>query len=315
MDNQIFFPLINPVKLVRVGRANLAKYFTKFMDDYLFQERLNYWQQPEDYTQIWQITESLNMQFTSTFDPIIVELVNQYGFPVITLSALVGLQNKDYPNTFSFEIKMSLANLATGIYFLKVTAGVGDQQVIYISGKQYVSSTQIENSICHEYSNSRFHADVVFETGMVFQYRIFGNFGFLNPERKDEFYKNQPLSPVLLSSKVSRQYPLNYGDNSGITDDEVDLINRIWSCDNVTIDGKPFCLADGSKFEFTTIDRYPKRGLKVIVEEGENRNSKVVIIGQNSELQFTYGIMVDKKVFGDTGNQGSSNAVPVTLIR
>ena len=315
MDNQIIFPFINPVKLVQVVRTNLAKYFTKHFDDYLFAERLHYWQQPEDYTQIWQTTDSINLQFSSTFNPIQVQLINQYGFPVITLSGIVGLPNKAYPSTMTFEVKMSLASVKTGVYYVKVTAGINTQQVVYISGAQYISETQIQDSLCVEYYNSRFHADIIFETGIKFQHRILGNFGFLEPIRKDEFFKNQPLSPSLLSSKVSRQFPLHFGDNFGLPDDTIDLLNRIWSCDNVSIDNKPFCLADGSKFEFTQVDRYPKRGLKLNVEEGVNRNSKIVMVGTDTNRQFTYGIMVDKKVFGDTGNQGSSNAVPVTSVQ
>lgn len=315
MDNQIIFPFLNPVKLVQIGRVSLAKYFTKQFDDFLFKERLHYWQQPEDYTQIWQTTDSINLQFTSTINPINVVLINQYGYPVITLNGIVGLQNSAFPNSYTYEVKMSLAAVVTGFYTLKVTAGFGLQQINYISGAQYISSTQIENSLCLEYFNSRFHADVIFETGMKFQHRILGHFGYLEPTRKDEFFKNQPLSPSLLSSKISRQFPLHFGDNFGIPDDTIDLINRIWSCDNVSIDGKAFCLADGSKFEFTAVDRYPKRGLKLNVEEGLNRNSKIVTIGANNQMQFTYGIMVDKKVFGDTGNQGSSNAVPVISIQ
>jgi hypothetical protein len=310
-DNYIYFPLLNPVKVVENDRANLPKYFTKHLDDYLFKERLYNYQQPEDFMQIWQTTDIITMQFESTFDPIIVQLVNKYGMPVITLPALIGLPNKFYPNTFSFEVNMSLGAVATGCYKIKISAGSGISTKIFISEWQYISRDQIENSLCIEYFNSRFHADVLFETGIKFQHRILGAFGKLDPGRKDERFTNQRNSPSLLNSKVSRQFPIFFGDNWGLTDDQIDFINRVWSCDNVSIDNKQFCFADNSKFEFFEIERVPRRGMKIMVEEGINRNSKIVQVNADSNKKLVTSIIVDANVFGDTSNQGSSNTVPV----
>lgn len=314
-ENFIRIPFVNPVRFYDTDQEALSKYFTKHFDYYRFTERLYTWQPYETYDQIWQTDDIIRLQFESTMDPIIVQLVDENGIAVITLPALIGLPNRFYPNTFSFEVEMSLAGVNDGCYHLLITAGSsGPQQKTMISGCQCISSTQLENTLCLEYWNSRFAQDVVFETGIRFQYRVPGYFGLLEPGRKDELYRDQRYNPALLNSKVSRLWPVHFGDYRGLTDDEIDLLNRIWSCDNVLIDNKPFGISDGGKFEFTGEETYPKRGVKLMVEEGVNRNSRIFQINTDDTKKLMHAIVVDKKVWGDTSNQGSSNAVPILVV-
>lgn len=315
MDNQLNIPFLNPVKFYDVDRASLDKYFTKHFDDWMYPERLYDWQSPETYYQIWQVDDIINLQFTSTFDPLIVDVLDSDGNVVLTFPALIGLPNIFYPNTYSFEVSISLASLTTGCYTLKITAGTGLTQRFFISNKMYVSETPIQNSICLEYYNSRFLGDVMFESGIKFQFRVHGNIGFLEPGRKDELYKDERYNPAVLNSKIFRQWPVSFGDEFGLPDDIIDLINRIFSCSNVSIDNKPFGITEGGKIEFIEIgNEYPKRGLKLIVEEGLNRYSTIYAINVDTTKKLLTSIMVDNKAFGDTGNQGSSNTVPVLYV-
>lgn len=315
MANNLYIPELNPILLFEVDRSNIGAYFTKHFEKYPFAERLYDWQQPEDYVQVWQTTDIIYMQFESTFDPIIVELVDEEGASVITLPALIGLPNKFLENTYSFEVSMSLGSVTTGCYKLKVTAGSGETQKIFLSGCQYISETQLENTILFEYWNSRFHKDVVFETGIQFQKRIPGHFGFLDKQRKDEVYRDERYNPTLLGSKSSKQWTIYHGDEYGLPDDEINFIDEMWSCDNVLVDGKPFGIADGGKLEYITIEDYPKRGLSLKIEEGINRNSRLYELGTDTTKKLATTIIVDAAVFGDTSNQGSSNTVPVFNIQ
>lgn len=312
-DNILFVPFVNPVKFYEVITP-VSKYQLKQFDDYKFEDRLLPWQSTEFYEQIWQTDDIINLQFESTFDPIIVSLINDDGGSVITLPALIGLANKFLANTYSFEVAMSLSSVPTGCYRVKIVAGTGGSQRTYLSGHQYISSTPITNTICLEYFNSRYHQDVVFETGIKFQYRIFGYLGFLDPGRKDELYRDERWNPALLNSRTTRHFPVFFGNERGITDDEIDLLNRIWSCDNVTIDKKAFGIADNGKFEFTGETDYAKRGLRLLLEEGINRNSKAFAITTDTSKKLVTTIIVDASVFGDTSNQGSANTVPVYNI-
>jgi hypothetical protein len=313
-DNFLYIPFINPVKFFEVGATYLEKYQTPHFDDHKFSDRLLPWQSLEGYEQLWQDTDIIKLQFESTFDPILVSLIDEDGNAVLTLPTLIGLPNKFLANTYSFEVAMSLAGVATGCYQLKILAGSGDTQKTLLSGCQFISSEPIPNSLCLEYFNSRYHEDVVFETGIQFQFRVFGHIGFLDPGRKDELYRDERYNPALLNSRTLRQWPVTFGDERGLPDDIIDLLNRIWSCDNVLIDNKSFGIADDSKFEFVGEEGYPMRGVKLTVEEGINRNSKLFTINSDPNKKIITTIIVDAKVFGDTSNQGNNNVVPVINI-
>ena len=128
-SNFIYIPELNPVIFYETVRENLPKYFTKFMGDFMFSERQYAWQQRSDYIQVWQTTDIINLQFESTFDSIIVKLLDENGDAVIELPALIGLPNKFITNTFSFEMNMSLADLETGYYRLQTTRPPPQPQV------------------------------------------------------------------------------------------------------------------------------------------------------------------------------------------
>lgn len=313
-NNFLYIPELNPIVFYDVDRTSYNKYFTKHFEYFKFDERLYYWQQRENYKQIWQTDDIIYLQFESTFDPIIVSILDQYGVTKNTFSALIGLPNKFIDGTFAFQVEISLADLPTGCYFIKIEAGTGDEKKTLISDKQFVSSAQLPNTILLEYWSNSFHKDVMFESGIKFQFRVPGSFGFLDKPRKDEYYRDEKYNATLLSSKSSKQWPLYFGDQFGLPDDIINLIDEIWSCDNVLVDNKPFCIADGAKFEYVTVDRYPKRGMKINVEAGINRNSRIFSVTTDTTKKLITTVIVDAKVFGDTSNQGSSNTIPTYNI-
>lgn len=314
IQNYFYIPELNPVVFFKKDNASLPKFQYRHFEDFPFAKRSYFWQEPADYCQVWQTTDIIYLQFESTFDPIIVSLLDSNGNAVLVLPALIGLPNKFLPYAYSFEVGMSLAGLTTGCYTIQIEAGIGAEKETYISGfHQYISSTILENTLMLEYKNSRFHNDVIFETGIVFQKRIPGFIGFLDPARNDDKYKDQRYNPALLNSRVSKQWPVHFGDEYGLPDDEINTLHQIWSCNNVFIDQRPFGLA--GNFEYVAVDRYQKRGVKVLVEAGINRNSRIFAAGVDSTKKLITTAIVQAKIFGDTAAQGSNNTVPVTNIQ
>lgn len=316
-DNLIYFPEVNPVIFYDSARANLPIYFTRFMDKWMFSERIMDWQHREEFSDIWQTTDIIRLQFEANFDPIIVKLLDSNGNAAITLPALIGLPNSKIPGLFSFEVEMSLAGVTEGCYILQVTAGTGPGTKIFYSNVQSIFESQIRNSILLEYWDSKsFYKDVIWKTGIRFQKRIFGHLGFLEKPRKDILYHDDRNNPQMLNSTATKQWPLFCGDEFGIPDDLFNLIDEIWGLDNVLIDGKPFGISDGGKVEFLDIGdgEYPKRGIKYTVEEGINRNSRIFAVDTDTTKKIMANIIVEGKVFGDLSNQGSSDAVPIANI-
>ncbi|RYY14474.1 MAG: hypothetical protein EOO04_30155 [Chitinophagaceae bacterium] len=288
---------------------------TKHFDDFKFEQRLLPWQEQERYERIWQTTDIVNLQFTASFSPITVQLLDENDDIVLALPALVGLPNIYVPGAYLFSVNMSLATVNTGCYHFRIIAGpAGPTQKTYTSGCHYVSQDPIPQSILIEYFHSMYHEDVIFETGIKFQCRMFGHIGFLDPGRNDEFFRDQRYNPGLLNSRTVRQWPVFFGNEFGLADDDIDLLNRIWSCDNVFLDNKAFGVSDNSKFEFTEEEYFPKRGVTITVEEGINRASKIFALNLDTSKKIMASVNVESTVFGDTSNSGSSNTVPVHNI-
>ncbi len=314
-DNAIYIPFINPVKVYDPARAVTDTFLTPHFDDFEFEERLLPWQTAKNFYQVWQTTDIIKMQFESTFDPIIVELVDEHDAAIITLPALIGLPNKYVANTWSYEVSMSLATVTTGCWKLKVTAGsAGPSQKIFYSKWMFVSEETIPNTLLIEYWNTRFHEDVIFETGIKFQIRYYGFIGHLKPGRNMEVYKDQKLNPAVLSNRTFRQFELSFGDEFGLPDDEIDRLNRIWSCNNVLVDNKSLAAIEGNLFDIEAVEHYARRGVKMIVDEGINRGSKIFSVNIDPTKKLQYAINVEAKVWGDTSNQGSANTVPIITV-
>jgi len=317
-DNFIYIPELNPVNFFEVGRAVHPKYFTKHFEQFPFPERGYPWQEPAEYCQVWQTSDIIRFQFISNFDPIIVQLVDEYGNVVIDLPTLIGLPNKFMPGYFAFEAEMALSGLPTGCYKLKLTLGPsGDSQKVLESSCQYIYDGVIENTLLVQYYSSKpYFKDIMFISGIKFEMRVHGwiNHDGLENPRKDEFYRNEPYTSVLLNSKSTKEYPAYFGDEFGLPPDITNLLNHIFGCDNVIIDNKPFGLSPSGKFEYIEVEQYRKRGLKLILEEGINRNSRIFAVTTDTTKKIMAAAFVSLDVFGDLSNQGSSNAVPVDNV-
>ena len=314
MDNFIQISYANPIKFFEVGLTQDAAFFTKHFNDYKYNNRLYFWQKQDSNCQIWQTTDIIKLQFTANFSPIIFELVNKYNSTVITLTASQGIANLSVPGSYTYEIACSLAGLQTGCYYIRLTCGSGVSKKVFVSDCQYISSEIIENSLLLGYKNSRYHLGMLFETGIMPQFRVMGSFGQFDFMQKNEQYRNQQWRPSLLNSKVSKQQFVFFGDGYGLADEQIDLLNYIWSCNYVLIDNKQFTPSDGSKFEYVAVDNYAKRGIKLMVEDANNYNSKIVGLPLDPNNRIVTQVLVSRKVFGDLSNQGSTNTVPVINI-
>lgn len=317
MDNTIYTPELNPVVFYRADRATTDGFQTAHFEDFPFGERGKDWLQTGRFKQVWQTDDIINLQFTSTFDPIIVTLLNTADEAIITLPALIGLPNIYYPNAFSFEVAMSLAGVETGCYRLQRTLGsAGPSQVIEYSDWMYISSDPIEDTILIQYKHSRFYKDVIFETGIEFGLRVpaWIDYDRQGRKSKQELYRDERYNQTILNSHSAKNVPVYFGDELGISTDIINIIELALECDSFKLDNKLMCVADGASLEYIDFESQRFRGMHCIMEPGINRSSRITSVDTDTTNKLTYGIMVDRKVFGDTSNQGSGNTVPVLTV-
>ena len=315
MANEIYIPLINPLRFYDPAFSQPAAYQSKQFDDYAAADRLVPWQEMLLRPQVWQNTDRIRLQFISSFDPVVVELLTTDNRVIVSLPTLIGLPNKFMAGFYSFEADLSLATVPDGCYRLRLKLGSGPNMKTLESPLFRVSVDTIPDTLLLEYWNDTTHADVMFETGIKFQYRIPGWLHTYEPSNRVEAYRDERNNPVTLSARSSRQFTVQFGTETGVNDDEVDLLRLIWSCRNVLIDGKPFGVVDGGKMEFITIDtKLANRGVSIKVEEGVNRFSSIYSIERDTTKRLLTAAMVDPAAIGDTANSGNSNLIPITII-
>lgn len=314
-EDMLYIPFENPVKFFRTTRFMLqqAKYFTKRFDDFMFSERGYSWQDESEYCDIWQTSDTVRIQVESVSDPVVLFLVDHDGRKIRTIPAQLKLRNINLENTFAYEMELSLAGLDSGCYYFQLEVGGGLDLQIFISSCQSIYDGQIEGSLLLEYRNSIAKGDVLYETGITFMKRLFGYIGKLEPGAKNEMARDQKWNPVMLNSIPFRSWPIFFGTDYGVPDDIIDLLNRVWGCDDVLVDGDPYGVSDGGKFEFFESDSmYRKRGVKLVVDEGVNRNSKMFSLSnQDTTKRIVWAIFVDPGMLGAIGSDESTDAVKI----
>lgn len=300
--NRLYYPKLNPVRFYDIDPVAIPQYLTKHYDRFAFRETIQPWEEPVTYEQKWLKDDIIYFQFTSNYSLIQLDVIDCNSRTYITVNATQVRANKFVPGWYVFEAQISLATLDEGLYFIKRTLG-GEK--VSISEPQHVYS-QLENTIIFEYSNSRYHGDVIFETGIRFGFRVEAVLGRIMPGTEDEFYKDQPLNPRLLKSEAFEGQKLMIGGSAGVPDWVVVLLNRIWTCNSVRLDGKEYAKNGEAKFSFKEEDNYPMRGIEYEVLEGLNRGSEIVDLDANLNTRLLVVHNIEGKLFGDVSNQNNN---------
>lgn len=311
-NNFLYIPELNPLIFWEKNKTQLPTFFTKFMEDYEFSLRGYYWQDKETYCQPWQDTDIIYLQMASSFSPLVVQIKNEYGDVILQRSANGTIPHLYIADLFIYEFQLSLAGLQEGCYVVELLAGYGAYQKVYYTWHIFISNSQLDNTFLIKYKSSKkVFKDVMFNTGIEFQLRVPGCFGFLNKVRKDEIYRDQQYNSTLVNSKSAKQYPVSFGDEFGLPDDMINLIDEIFSCDIVRIDERLFGIAERSKIEYVEAKRSRRRGMRMTLEDGLNRHSRINQTLQDPTKRLVATAMVSPKVWGV---QTGSNVIPVTNI-
>lgn len=310
MANQFSIPYSNPVRFYEMNKTEVAQYLTRHFDDYSFrvQNAAKPWMSQTLYKQKWQTSDITYFQFQSDFEPIQVEIIDCYGIARLTQLSLQVRAHKYIPNMYIYQNSISWAAFSPGTYYFKIT----------LAGNKVLISEPQEIKVMHkhtaliEYKNNRYHADVVYETGIKFGFRVEGTFGELEPGSRSVIYKDQRRNPSILSSTPYKTFPFYIGASRGCPSWVYDILNFAWSCNEVTVDGKNYAWdVEEPKFEFNTQERWQLRGAVMELTEGINRGSKYFTPTLDPNKRVTLVYQIDGTIYGDLSSQAGSNIVPI----
>jgi hypothetical protein len=310
MANIINIPFLNPVRFVDLDPVELPQFQTKHFDDYWFKEQLQDYETVIDFKQKFQTSDTIYLQFEANFASIQLQVIDCEQNVLLSQAATQVRANKYLPGYYVYEITLSLAAFDPGTIWLKLSLGLGSKFCI---SEPIQIAESWPNTILFQYNHSKYHGDVIFETGIVFGFRCEGVIRRLDPASERTFYRDQKLNPTTLKVRPFRAFELGIGHLTGIPDWMIDKMDWIWSCDNVLSDGKSFAVLEDSKFEDQEIHKqYPLRHWTLKIQEGINRASKIVGVDVNPNKKLFVVYQIDGTVFGDLSAQAGSNLVPIT---
>ncbi len=211
--------------------------------------------------------------------------------------------NRYVSGYFIYEASFSLIGLTPDrIYSFKGIAGS-----VPIKSEPFRIATKLPHSLYCEYYNSQYHGDVIFETGIIFSLRIPGYLKYGVPGSKSVVYEDQVLNDTVVSARTFRNWTLFVGEGGGVPPWLIDKINEMFTCDNVTIDGKQFTVPQGSNWTEYKDDRNNLVGYSIVLRETINRRSKRITDTGDPNKKVTLIYNIDSPLMSDlSANAGTT---------
>lgn len=196
-----------------------------------------------DYTQIFSVTDNIMLQLTSDHeqapDVMLVDCVS--GNSTEISGATSKLNNSVWLHLFSVSAPKE------GCYRLEV-GGHRSAPFEVTSNEMELSNTKLVRYTNASNNNA---LDTIFELGdekFYFEFRVECGFrsNGLQPKLDAESFRDQHQRLSYLYQHPYLVETLTFGQASGLPACYVNMINRIFCCDSVSIDGEDICRSDGA---------------------------------------------------------------------
>jgi hypothetical protein len=304
-NNIVDIPFLNPIRFVPVSSEN------RNFDSQLFYSMIRDYETKIEYCQKWHYGDTIYLQVISNFAPVQIEFMTCSGKVLNTYNGTTKTSPFIDPSFAIYEFAINIPVIEEGRYYYRLNIGYDVTLEQFLSEPQYIQSED-PNTIMFNYRQSYNEFDVVFDTGITFGFRVDGSIGPLNPKSKDAVWNNQTYNLETISSIPYRVFKLAIGGMYGAPDWVVDKVNRILSCNTVSIDNRRYTKEDGAQWEAVTAEYYPMKGWKIDIRQTENRYS---LRGQNNNSpaeQFAVVYNIETKIFGTFNDNASNNVIQVT---
>jgi hypothetical protein len=298
---------LNPQNWVKVSPTEIPQYNSKWIDDYFWKLRLNEYQKSAPpYFQLWQNNDVIDLQWENNAGQITIETKTCQGKTVASYIMQQKQQNTFDPSYFIYEAHMAQTLLPPGIYFNVAKVGVSPISDVLISEPFYIQSKH-PSTLLIQYKHRHFREGMIFETGIEPSLRIKAYWEMLDPESTDTTFEDQIADMVTLKSVPYRLWKLHIEQ---IPDWMINILNFIFGCSSVRIDGIAFSKNKEAKIESNTpsfnkaLANYTIELREAQAKQGKEFPSTVV-----SNDEITLMVNAESKGFADTSENASSSIV------
>jgi hypothetical protein len=272
-----------------------------FDDDWFYQQ-IKSFETRRDYFQKWRRSVKTKFQINSTIAPDDFKLYNKAGTLIKSFAwTLVASGGSLGLDVYECEIDFTTGVAIDGIYFLYLKAELLSVKFEAISEPILIQNTH-PNTLLFSYKNSVNDFGVIFSTGSSYNFICEAGVMDYEPMRERSAYVDEIQNTTTLSATPYRQFKLYIGEAPGVAPYVVDILNRIFSCDNVKIEGLQYETPSGSKWEVSRVKGYPLIGASIDLVEAKNNSSLQLSDG----LPITPGVVLmfdlDSNFFGNTAS-------------
>lgn len=249
MANTAILSQANPLRFIDVTRTNKG-----FNGNFAVDQVLSY-QDQKCYLQKWQHDDTLKLQFCSDFEPTDLEIRDALTNELASSIPWVEKTTSIIGQTFKiYEIGFAFMGIDSGKYYALFS--YEDQDGIDRPQETEVFDVREEqpNTINVRYKNSRNKLDVVFDTGIEFEFRVEGAIKNFLPDNTRDTFEDQDQELTLLDATPFLVAKFFIGYMSGVPRWVVAKMNIIQSCNQTLYDNIPYQIPKGAKYELEEND-------------------------------------------------------------
>lgn len=299
MSNVLNIPFCSPLKFYE----DTTTPGIHFDHDWTY-ERIKNFETKKFYYQKWQRGDTTKLQVGCSFLPDNLKLYNSKGklkksFPFTLIAAGGSIGYSIY------ECEIDIDDQDDDIYFFYFKATFIDVSFAAISEPVQLKDS-FQNTLIFQYWNSFNDHGVIFSTGIKYKFRCEAGIMDMQPDRERASYTDLIHNIATLSATAFRTYKLYVGEAAGVAPYVLDIMNRIFCCDNVLIskDGnKPvrFETTEGSKWDINRVKGYPLFGGSIEIIEAINKSSLQITDDDSVVTGIITGYNLDTNFFGTGG--------------
>lgn len=249
MANTAILSQANPIRFIDTTRTNKS-----FYGDFAVNQVLDY-QDRRCYFQKWQHDNTLRLQFSSDFVPGYLEIHDIYTNELITSVPWIEKTTSIVGQTFKvYEIEYAFVDLPTGKYYLLFSYNDQDNIPRPQQSEGIDVRDEQPNTINIRYKHTRNKLDIVFDTGIEFEFRVEGAIKNFLPDNTRDTFEDQDQELTLLDATPFLAAKFWIGYMSGVPRWVVAKTNIIQSCNQTFYDDIPYQIPKGAKYELEEND-------------------------------------------------------------
>lgn len=236
-------PLISPFKFVRWGSTGIH------FDDQWTRNQIHTYEMKVYYKQKWRRQVKTKLQVEASVAPQNLEYYDERG-NMVKSTAWANVFAT--PNYSIYEVEVDFTTLPPGTYFLYVYAEDGINLYPYLSEPIDVKDNQ-PRTLLFEYNNYYNAHGVAWTTGIKMKFVCEAGLGKMTPKGERTSHVNQVFDVATLNGVATREIDLLVGTAVGVAPYVPDILNRIFKCSRVVIEGMQYQAAPDAEVEINYI--------------------------------------------------------------